>query len=236
MPGAHDEGYDARRLALQPKRSRLPTKRFEARKESQRMTETDNKTRYGRIAVILIALAIVIAAFVSFIAMNNERIYEQNTKYLQGSTEQSARRISEWMTDSQTEIKLLSSMYESTLASVDEISAAGIEQLANYTKFDYTTISLSDGLTIDDQGPGGRRERSRILRAGAWKASRASARSRIRCSTTTSPSFSTRRFTSRTRWLASFAARIGKIPWRSSCAPIFSTSRPTPTCSIATAT
>ena len=50
------------------------------------MTETDNKTRYGRIAVILIALAIVIAAFVSFIAMNNERIYEQNTKYLQGST------------------------------------------------------------------------------------------------------------------------------------------------------
>ena len=28
------------------------------------MTETDNKTRYGRIAVILIALAIVIAAFV----------------------------------------------------------------------------------------------------------------------------------------------------------------------------
>ena len=116
------------------------------------MTETDNKTRYGRIAVILIALAIVIAAFVSFIAMNNERIYEQNTKYLQGSTEQSARRISEWMTDSQTEIKLLSSMYESTLASVDEISAAGIEQLANYTKFDYTTISLSDGLTIDDKG------------------------------------------------------------------------------------
>ena len=116
------------------------------------MTETDNKTRYGRIAVILIALAIVIAALVSFIAMNNERIYEQNTKYLQGSTEQSARRISEWMTDSQTEIKLLSSMYESTLASVDEISAAGIEQLANYTKFDYTTISLSDGLTIDDKG------------------------------------------------------------------------------------
>lgn len=116
------------------------------------MTETDNKTRYGRIVVIFIALAIVIAAFVLFITMNNERISEQNTKYLQGSTEQSARRISEWMTDSQTEIKLLSSMYESTLSSVDEISADGIEQLANYTKFDYTTISLADGRTIDDRG------------------------------------------------------------------------------------
>ena len=52
------------------------------------MTETDNKTRYGRIAVILIALAIVIAAFALFTTMNNERISEQNTKYLQGSTHQ----------------------------------------------------------------------------------------------------------------------------------------------------
>ena len=52
------------------------------------MTETDNKTRYGRIASILIALAIVIAAFALFTTMNNERISEQNTKYLQGSTEQ----------------------------------------------------------------------------------------------------------------------------------------------------
>ena len=38
------------------------------------MTETDNKTRYGRIASILIALAIVIAAFALFTTMNNERI------------------------------------------------------------------------------------------------------------------------------------------------------------------
>ena len=44
------------------------------------MTETDNKTRYGRIAVILIALAIVIAAFGTSIAMQNERRYEQNSK------------------------------------------------------------------------------------------------------------------------------------------------------------
>ena len=200
------------------------------------MTETDNKTRYGRIAVILIALAIVIAAFVSFIAMNNERIYEQNTKYLQGSTEQSARRISEWMTDSQTEIKLLSSMYESTLASVDEISAAGIEQLANYTKFDYTTISLSDGLTVDDKGQeADASDREYFARgmegeSGVCAVENSLFLQRPLCH------FSTRRFTLRTKWLASFAARIGKIPWRSSCAPIFSTSRPTPTCSIATAT
>ncbi len=195
------------------------------------MTETDNKTRYGRIAVILIALAIVIAALVSFIAMNNERIYEQNTKYLQGSTEQSARRISEWMTDSQTEIKLLSSMYESTLASVDEISAAGIEQLANYTKFDYTTISLSDGLTVDDKGQEADASDREYFARGMEGESGVCA-----VENSTSLSFSTRRFTLRTKWLASFAARIGKIPWRSSCAPIFSTSRPTPTCSIATAT
>lgn len=52
--------------------------------------------------LILVALAIVIAAFVSFIAMNNERIYEQNTKYLQGSTEQSAaahQRVDDRLSD-----------------------------------------------------------------------------------------------------------------------------------------
>ena len=199
------------------------------------MTETDNKTRYGRIAVILIALAIVIAAFVSFIAMNNERIYEQNTKYLQGSTEQSARRISEWMTDSQTEIKLLSSMYESTLASVDEISAAGIEQLANYTKFDYTTISLSDGLTIDDKGQEADASDREYFARGMEGESGVCAVENSLFYNDLSVIFYTPLYFM-TRWLASFAARIGKIPWRSSCAPIFSTSRPTPTCSIATAT
>ena len=50
------------------------------------MTGTDNKVRRGRIIVILAALAVVIAAFVLFTSMNNERISEQNAKYLQGST------------------------------------------------------------------------------------------------------------------------------------------------------
>lgn len=48
-----------------------PGNRVSSLKGTQRMTETDNKTRYGRIVVIFIALAIVIAAFVLFITMNN---------------------------------------------------------------------------------------------------------------------------------------------------------------------
>ena len=94
------------------------------------MMETDNKTRRGRILISLVALALVIIAFFLFITMNNERISEQNAKYLQGSTEQSARRINEWMTDSQTEVKLLASMYESTLESVADIDVDSIKQLA----------------------------------------------------------------------------------------------------------
>ena len=117
--------------------------------------ETDNKTRRGRILISLVALALVIIAFFLFITMNNERISEQNAKYLQGSTEQSARRINEWMTDSQTEVKLLASMYESTLESVADIDVDSIKQLAEYTKFDYTTISLSGGRTFDNTGKEG---------------------------------------------------------------------------------
>ena len=119
------------------------------------MMETDNKTRRGRILISLVALALVIIAFFLFITMNNERISEQNAKYLQGSTEQSARRINEWMTDSQTEVKLLASMYESTLESVADIDVDSIKQLAEYTKFDYTTISLSGGRTFDNTGKEG---------------------------------------------------------------------------------
>ncbi|WP_242369898.1 response regulator [Adlercreutzia muris] len=119
------------------------------------MTGTDNKVRRGRIIVILAALAVVIAAFVLFTSMNNERISEQNAKYLQGSTEQSARRINEWMTDSQTEVKLLASMYESTLESVEDIDVDSIKQLADYTKFDYTTISLAGGRTFGNTGKEG---------------------------------------------------------------------------------
>lgn len=117
--------------------------------------ETDNKTRRGRILISLVALALVIIAFFLFITMNNERISEQNAKYLQGSTEQSARRINEWMTDSQTEVKLLASMYESTLGSVEDIDVDSIKQLADYTKFDYTTISLAGGRTFDNTGKEG---------------------------------------------------------------------------------
>ncbi len=197
------------------------------------MTETDNKTRYGRIAVILIALAIVIAAFALFTTMNNERISEQNTKYLQGSTEQSARRISEWMADSQTEIKLLSSMYASTLSGVDEISAAGIEQLANYTKFDYTTISLEDGRTIDNTGQeADAADREYFMQGMEGESGVCAVDNSLFY---ISRSSSTRRCTSTAKWSASFAVPIARTPWRSSCAPISSASRPTPTCSSATA-
>ncbi|MEY8461131.1 response regulator [Eggerthellaceae bacterium 24-137] len=119
------------------------------------MTGTDNKTRRGRIIVILAALVVVIIAFFLFITMNNERISEQNAKYLQGSTEQSSRRINEWMTDSHTEIKLLASMYESTLESADDVGLDSIQTLASYTKFDYTTISLAGGRTFDNTGKEG---------------------------------------------------------------------------------
>ena len=193
------------------------------------MTETDNKTRYGRIASILIALAIVIAAFALFTTMNNERISEQNTKYLQGSTEQSARRISEWMADSQTEIKLLSSMYASTLSGVDEISAAGIEQLANYTKFDYTTISLEDGRTIDNTGQEADASDREYFARGMEGESGV-------CAVENSLFYNDLSVIFYTPLLASFAVPIARTPWRSSCAPTSSASRPTPICSSVTAT
>ena len=100
------------------------------------MTGTDSKTKSGRVIVIVLALAVIMGAFAVFLTMNTERINAQNAQYLQGSTQQSARRISEWMTDSQTEVKLLSSMYERGLTRAEDASIEGIKVLAETTKFD----------------------------------------------------------------------------------------------------
>lgn len=75
------------------------------------MNGTQTMNKRGGLLFALAAIIVVVAAFVLFVNMNNDRITAQNAQYLQGSTEQSARRISEWMTDSQTEVKLLTSMY-----------------------------------------------------------------------------------------------------------------------------
>ena len=119
------------------------------------MASTNNTYRIGRVVVALCAAAIIVAAFVLFLTMNNERINEQNAKYLQGSTEQSARRIDEWMSDSQTEVQLLAAMYANTLDSPDEASIEGIEDMAVYTMFDYVTFTHLDGSTFDDRGQSG---------------------------------------------------------------------------------
>ena len=119
------------------------------------MTGADSKTKSGRVIVIVLALAVIMGAFAVFLTMNTERINAQNAQYLQGSTQQSARRISEWMTDSQTEVKLLSSMYERGLARAEDASIEGIKVLAETTKFDYVTFSAMDGLTVDDRGQTG---------------------------------------------------------------------------------
>ena len=121
-------------------------------KERNAMTETNNKVRRGRILIALAALVVVVAAFFIFVTMNNERVSAQNAQYLEGSTQQSARRISEWMTDSQTEVRLLTSLYESSLASAEEASIDGIRDLAAYTKFSYVTFSDASGMTYDDRG------------------------------------------------------------------------------------
>lgn len=127
----------------------------EAPKRERFLTGMENKTRSGRIIVVVLAFLVVVLAFVLFFTMNTERINEQNAKYLQGSTEQSARRIDEWMTDSQTKVQLLASMYEATLTSADDASIEGLMTLATSLSFDYVAFSEKGGLTYDDRGQEG---------------------------------------------------------------------------------
>ena len=54
----------------------------------------------NRILASLAAVVIVIIALLLFMAANTNRIYEQNARYLEGSTEQTARRINDLLSNS----------------------------------------------------------------------------------------------------------------------------------------
>jgi hypothetical protein len=133
------------------------------------LTEQDRKQRVTQVFVVLAAIAVIIVAFVLFITMNNARINEQVDKYLQGSTEQTARRIDDWMGDSLREARLLSAAYEETIdmkGGPNKLEIGDIEDLAETTKFDYVMLSTTDGETTSNLGVSANVSESEFFKQG----------------------------------------------------------------------
>ena len=66
------------------------------------MGDSSTKITRNRIIMALVALFIIIVAFALFLQANQHRIEDQNADYLAGSTQQTARRIDDLLTNAST--------------------------------------------------------------------------------------------------------------------------------------
>ena len=71
----------------------------------------------NRITAAIIAIVIVVIAFGAFLTATQERIVDQNTRYLEGTTLQTSRRVGDLLTNAQMMIKVVASSHEATMDS-----------------------------------------------------------------------------------------------------------------------
>lgn len=90
-------------------------------------------------------IVIVIAALLMFMNVNTERITQQNADYLEGTTEQTSRRVNDLLNNGLATVETAAKVYGQTLTSpsVDPDTAV---QMINSTQFNYTFLITADGI------------------------------------------------------------------------------------------
>ncbi len=108
---------------------------------------TQNQMR-GRIIAAAVAIVIVVVALLLFMSANNQRITEQNRQYLEGSTQQTARRVDDMITNAYESVCTAARVYSDTLTSaqVDPIQAMNS---VSSTQFDNTFFVLPNGIAYN---------------------------------------------------------------------------------------
>ncbi len=105
----------------------------------------------NRILASLAAVVIVIIALLLFMAANTNRIYEQNARYLEGSTEQTARRINDLLSTSLGIIESAATVYENN-SNVTDQDPAEIAAGIDMASFDYTFFTTIQGEAYRNDG------------------------------------------------------------------------------------
>lgn len=118
------------------------------------MTSQAHSSIRNRILAAVGAILIVVIALMLFMNINRDRIVEQNSTYLEGSTQQTARRIDDLLTNSLSSIRTAALVFENSLTSPN-VDAAAATAMVNTTNFDYLIFTDVNGLSYNDQGASG---------------------------------------------------------------------------------
>lgn len=105
----------------------------------------------NKILIGIIAIGIIIIALGLFVGINEDRITEQNESYLQGSTEQAARRINDLLDRSLDIVESAAIIYEENANTHEVTDPATIAKRLKITSFDYTFFVTPDGIGYRDE-------------------------------------------------------------------------------------
>ena len=115
------------------------------------MGDSSTKITRNRIIMALVALFIIIVAFALFLQANQHRIEDQNADYLAGSTQQTARRIDDLLTNASTNIATVAGVYQDSLTA-PHFNPEDLSSLVGRTPFDYLLFVAPDGTCYDSLG------------------------------------------------------------------------------------
>lgn len=118
------------------------------------MTTQSRSSARNKILAAVGAIVIVVAALMLFMNANRDRIVEQNSSYLEGSTQQTARRIDDLLTNSLSSIRTVALVFESNLTS-SEVNPADATAMVRTTNFDYMIFTDTAGVSYTDSGMSG---------------------------------------------------------------------------------
>lgn len=118
------------------------------------MSRTQSSYTRNKIIAAVVALALIIAAFAAFMNANHNRIVEQNSVYIEGSTYQTARRMSNILDEATSHVRSIAFTYGDAMESADDLPRS----LAGYTdstNFDDFVFVAADGSQVSATGSSG---------------------------------------------------------------------------------
>ncbi len=113
--------------------------------------EQKKKTLIFEIIFIGALLVFVLTSFLSFLRDNRRRILEQNDRFVQAVTEQTADRVNDLVDTSQRNVELLAMLYGSTMTE-PRVDAAMLQDMIDRSPFDYVEFISADGIDLTADG------------------------------------------------------------------------------------
>ena len=120
------------------------------------MTATEAANRLGlvtrnRVVAAVCAVIIIVISFLMFLTATQERIVDQNQRYLEGTTLQTSRRVADLLSNAQMMIDVEATSYQARMTS-DRVDPADLPSILRSSPFDHIILVSKDGQVYDDRG------------------------------------------------------------------------------------